>query len=113
MTCEEIITRADKLRNNAYPMELKLAWINDLEKRIQTEVFLHSPEELTIHESPDEALYGHPAFLDLYEAFLLAKLDLARGEYRNYMNSRTVFEDALKSYMKWYAETQRPAQTRR
>ena len=113
MTCEEVISRADKLKNNAFPVEIKLEWLNDLERRIQTEIFLYGPEELRIHASPAEEVFGHPAFLDLYEAYLLAKLDLARGEYRKYQNGQAVYEDALKSYMKWYAETKRPAQTRR
>ena len=112
MTVTEAIAYADAVKPNAFSDSDKLRWLNEAEGKVQVEVQLVDPEELVIYALPadaDETLLAAPPFDKLYPAYLAAMIDFANGEYDRYQATAAMFNSHFGDYMRWYAQTVRPA----
>ena len=129
MNVIDAIHMADSLKPNAFTLEQKLIWINELEGNIQTLIHGVDPslaaptepedgmEEAAVPASAgevrtliqyalpddDETILLAPAPYDgLYWKHLCAMIDYANGEYDKYAASQAVANAAYKDYAKWY-----------
>ena len=100
MTCEEIIRIVDNTRTNKAPAELKLSWINTLDRKINNELM---QGDFTVHTLTDNVLADDP---DIYVIYLLAQLDFYIGEFDRYNNEYLRFAQAYQDYGATYMRNQ-------
>lgn len=110
MTVRELLDYVDDVKPNAFTEGQKLLWLNELEARIQRDVFLSGeciqyrlPEDKSCEPllvPPHDAVYRH---------WLEAMIDYANGEYSKYQNTMQMFNAQWNSFVAWFAETYRPA----
>lgn len=114
MTVTEVLTAVDEIKPNAFSTAAKLRWLNQLELRIATEVFLLAPAELpaldlVANESGDwELLVGAP-YEDIYEIWLATEIDQHNAEYTKRANTTIVFDDRWRNFAAWFANMYEPA----
>jgi hypothetical protein len=113
-TLSGVITEADGLRpGNPFTNDQKTAFINELEGRIQTEVFLSDTVEITTYgytaDSAKQLILPAP-YDDLYLYHLLAMIDFSLGEYSKYQNSMAMFNEKYGGFVRYFASTYEPAQ---
>ena len=126
---------ADNLKPNAFALEQKLIWLNELEGKIQTLIHGIDPgpaappaseedeegmEEPVSPASADEVrafvqyalpedeetqLLAPAPYDGLYWKHLCAMIDYVNGEYDKYAASQAVANAAYKDYAKWYIRT--------
>lgn len=101
MTIQEIISSVDGVKPNAYDDEEKLRWINELERRIETNVY-DKTDGFTVHESTDEDTLLGAAWDDLYKAYLTARIASANGEYSEYANLINDYNEMAGEFQRWY-----------
>lgn len=111
----EIIARVDAVKPNAFSDEVKLGWIAELDGLLAANVFLMSPAEiLQVHYSYPEdmetmVLADFP-YDNLYDYWLIAKIDFMNGEYERYENTMQLYNAAYSSFVRWFINTYDPAQ---
>ena len=113
-TLQEVIELVDAIKPNAFDPAVKVAWINSLEGRIIVDVFQlpwsqavarkHSADDLNT-----ELLVRFPHD-DIYEAWLLAKIDFANGEAEKDENSITMYNEVYDNFVHMIAMRFDPAQ---
>lgn len=120
MTIASALAAVDALKPNAYTAAQKIAWLDECEKRVLTEVI--SNHELT---DAEEALYGAYAGYDsltdtdtellvpdpysvLYRWWLEANIDLTNMELGKYNNSTRLYKEALSDFAGWWLRTHMP-----
>lgn len=103
------------MRPNALSDDIKLRWINELEGKVQTDVFLLASAEVIsyttddIEDNADKELLVAPPHDKIYYEYLEARIDYANGDYDDYNNTMTVFESFWREFVAWFANTYRPA----
>lgn len=110
MRIRELLDYVDDVKPNAFTDAQKLLWINELEARIQRDVFLSG--ELIQYRLPgDETveLLLDPPHDAVYRYWLEAMIDYANGEYNKYQNTMQMFNAQWSSFVCWFAEMYRPA----
>lgn len=111
-TIKEIVEFVDGIKPNAFTNEQKVQWLNELEGRIQQEVFLmHKVETVEYHWDNDQnkQVLVEPPYDNVYALYLAAKIDFANGEYMKYQNSQTAFNDAMGAFVRYFAWRFAPA----
>ena len=112
MTLSEVMTRVDEIKPNAFSNEVKTSWMNEVEGMVQTEVFLFNHVDVvqySYEEDKDKTLLVAPPHDKLYAPYLEARIDYANGEYNKYQNTMQLFNQFYGEFMRWYADTYRPA----
>lgn len=115
MKVSELISFVDIIKPNAFPVSAKVAWLNEVEGMVWTEVMLLSPLEFVPHTYDDSTGEGDadllvvPPHSKLYNTYLCAMIDFANGEYDKYQNTMTLFNAHFSEFMRWYATHYRPA----
>ena len=115
MTLRECIESVDELIPNSFSNETKTKWLNEVEGKVQTEVFLLGPEEIktyTYDECAEHELLVDPPHSKLYEPYLIAKIQFANGEYGAYQNTFQMFNQFWNEFVCYFARLYRPADTR-
>ena len=102
-TLEEVITRVDELKPNAFTNEQKTEWINKVETRVQTEIMDVPENEMVVYDY--EADHGRELLVkmpyrDIYDYFLMAMIDYMAGDIPSYQNSMTMYNAAFDSRAK-------------
>lgn len=101
MTAQEVIDHVDSVKPNAFTSTDKLVWLNEIEGRVQTEVFLRKPDELIPLKSvTDELMVPYP-YSSLYSFYLQAMVDFHNNEYDRYDNTYAAFNKKWVEFMKW------------
>lgn len=116
MTLAELIAQVDDIKPNAFSNEAKTLWVNEIEGKIQTDVFLMAVENVVQYkysENADDVLLVNPPHDKLYREYLTAKIDYANGEYNKYENTMQMFNDFYTEFVMWFARNYRPAETHR
>lgn len=115
MKISELIALIDTVKPNAYPADLKVAWLNEVEGMVWTDIMLLSPLEFKAYsynantgEGDIELLVAIP-HSKLYNVYLAAMIDFYNGEYDRYHNSITLFNAYFSEFSRWYAMHYRPA----
>lgn len=116
-TFREIMERVDEVRPNAFSERQKLRWLAALEGRVAADVFLMDVAQIRELEPKfPEGLEREPLVSfphdDIYDTWLIAKIDEANREYTEYQNSMEYHNEHYSSFVKWFARTYRPAQGR-
>ncbi len=112
MTLKEVIERADELRPNDFSTEMKVAWLNEIEGMVQTNVMLLQAEDLVQYNWEDHAeteLLAKFPHDKIYWAYLIALIDFANDDTARYNNDMALFNERWGEYMRWYAGAYRPA----
>lgn len=107
MTVSEIISRADTIRPNAVPREVKLGFLSDVEGQVRVLICKDLPEDtkpLTEADTGKVLTAGGP-FERLYWLYLCAMYAYYAQDTELYANDRVVFEKAWSDYAKWYQRT--------
>lgn len=100
MTCADIINIVDNTRTNRVNAELKLMWINNLDRKIQAE--LMPDVQYSEHLISDSVLADDP---EIYVAYLLAQMDFYIGEHERYNNEYLKFAQLYQDYGATYIRT--------
>jgi hypothetical protein len=112
MRLKEVITAADEQKPNAFTNEQKTRWINDIEGKMQTEIFLFAPPQVicyTYEKDKNCELLADPPHDQIYISYLNTMIDFANGEYDRYGNTQQLFNSQYKEFMRWFAQNYRPA----
>lgn len=114
MKLTELIDHVDENKPNAFSNEQKTIWINQLERKIQRDVFLWDVGAQCVqYIYPETEADPDPELLadddEVYEHWLEARIDYANGEYDKYANSMEMFNAAMDAFKAWYIGTYHPA----
>lgn len=115
MRIREAIKWVDEVKPNAFDSETKVAWLNALEGRIASSVFLLAPAETrqlqySLPEDLETELLVTAPHDDMYTLWLAAKIDEANGEYDKYQNTMQIYNEHFGSFLRWFAGLYDPAQ---
>lgn len=140
MTIREAIDRADLIKPNQYPDELKMQWLSELDQRIYNDLFLthednpYEPSDAPVKPSEEEGveitedeeeslvfpytddtrvLLAESPYDVLYPSYLKAKVDECQEEITKYMNSSAIYNSQYRDYAKYYNRTHMPVQRRK
>lgn len=102
MTVRELLEVLDATKKNEMPDELKLRWINDVEGRVQCEIWKKSPELFKRVLSDEDILSVPDPYCSMYLLFLVSMIEFAEGNYGDYARLSIEFEKNLELYAKWY-----------
>lgn len=114
MKVKEAVKFLNETKPSAYTEEQLVRWLSECEGMVQTQVFLWAPPEHFSYSWPedeDTVLLVDPPFDKLYLSYLCAKIDFANGEYSKYQNSMQMFNSDFSEFMRWFANSYRPADT--
>lgn len=116
MKLSDVITNVDAIRpGNAYSNDMKTGWINSLEGRVQTDIFLLGAGEVMSYDYTTDAqkrLLIEPPHDDVYGIWLQAMIDFSQGEYSAYQNTMAMFNSMWANYAAWFFNTYDPFMTR-
>lgn len=115
MKLKQVIENVYETKPDAFSNETKTRWLNELEGRIQSEVFLFRPDNITTYtweENQDTDLFVKEPYAGIYEDYLTARIDLGNGEYDKYQNSKAKFEENFTAFKVWFIQTYHPADHR-
>lgn len=112
MKVKELLSFVDKIVPHSFPEEVQIRWINEVEGRVQTEILLLSDEDLTSYSWPEHQeteLFAKFPYDDIYWTYLAAMVAHANGEFGEYNNHITLFNERFLRFSAWYAGRYRPA----
>lgn len=121
-TINEVIRRVQALHPEAWPDEAKAAWLMELEGKLYREVILtHELDEGAVMpeyptswpEDGDKPLLAQAPYDQLYDAYLVARMDLENRDVENYNASATVATQLEREWRLWYHKTHMPITVRR
>lgn len=115
MTLKALIDFVDEIKPNAFSEDVKTAWVNEVEGFIQTDVFLLNVDdviEYSYAEDKNKELLALPPHSKVYWTYLNAMIDFANGEFNKYQNNMAMYNEFMGEYMRWFAQTYRPADRR-
>lgn len=111
LTLSRAIRLADSTRANSYNPETKTAWINELEKRMQSEIIRSYPGGPLVQYSydadKDAELLADPAYEGIYIDYLVYRCDLSDGGPL-LDKSRIKFEEAWGNYAEFFRHDVEP-----
>ena len=112
MTLKECIDFVDEIKPNAFTNEQKTQWLNEIEGRVQTEVFLWGMTNHTTYTyetNKNTELFVKPPYENIYYEYLSAMIDYANGEYDKAQNTMAMFEEKYTPFKAWFINTYHPA----
>ena len=105
MTVKEVVKRADALRMNTITEEQKAAWVCDLDGQL-AEMFGVAPPADNWPE--DRKLLMPSPHEDIYQLYLICKIDYYNQEMKLYANDLAIYNAALAEAQAWYRRNHRP-----
>lgn len=112
MTLKECIEYVDRNKPNAFSNEDKTRWINEIEGRIQSKIFLFGPDSIVQYDwdtQKNAELFVKPPHQALYYEYLYWRIDYNNGEYDKAQNSKASFDTLYNEFRKWFIEEYHPA----
>lgn len=110
MTVKDMLDYVDEVKQNSFSRKIKLIWLNELEYRVQTDVMLIAAESITYVPDDDTHQLLVPApWSEIYYDYLLMKLSEHLEESSEQNNRAATFDKAFTRFMRWWADTYRPA----
>lgn len=106
MKIREAIKRADALRLNTISEAQKAAWLYDLDGQL-AEMFGVKPAERTWPHDDRELLMPAP-HEEIYQLYLICKIDYYNQEMSLYANDRAVYNTALEEAQAWWRRHHMP-----
>lgn len=120
MQIKELFARIDEVMANDWSKELKIAWLNDIERQVIDEVFdthVMSEEDRTraatftgyTAETPEETiLLVRDPHSVLYQYYLEAQIARANGDSTQQKDATTLFDNMYLTYKRYINRTCRP-----
>ena len=105
MTIKETIKRADALRMNTVSEEQKAAWVNDLDGQLAEMFGIKPPAN---NWPQDRELLMPSPHEEIYQLYLICKIDYYNQEMKLYANDLAIYNTALAEAQAWYRRTHRP-----
>ena len=105
MTLKEAIRRADEIRPNALPEDMKASWVNELDGQI-AEMMGKEPPVNTYPE--DSTLLMPPPFDNIYYLYAAALIDHVQQDSELYYNDTVMFNASLDRAKAWYRRSNTP-----
>lgn len=97
MTIQELFDYTEDQFPSQYPDELKLIWVNQLEKEISDYLSRFDAEiEPVVHEELTEELQIDEP--DIYALYVSARSDFANAEYTRYNNKVAMFNQFFEDW---------------
>ena len=119
MKISEVIAKLDGLKPNAFTLEDKIGWIDELEWRIKRKIVdtheVIEPVEFDGYageESMEQVLIAPAPWDIVYLRWLECMVDYYNGESARFANSRILFNDAYAGFSAWYNRTHKPVKVR-
>lgn len=110
MKISEVIRYAGLVeKGNVMEEELAVLWLSELDGMIQSDIMLHSPEEIVSYSSKEDALLLKPPHDKLYVHYLVMMIRQQQQEYEGYQNAQAVVDEKLRTFRRWYVQHYRPA----
>lgn len=111
MTIEKAAALAIMQKPCRMPFELFVYWTDELEKRIQSEIFLTPAEEIRCHgmAGKDEELLAPKPYDGIYVSWLLCQIDWYNQEMEKYQYSMQRFTEQWTRFTKWWMDRHLPA----
>lgn len=106
MTVNAAVRRADELRPNTVSDEQKAAWLLDLDGQLAEMFGVDAPE----HTWPEkDAVLLMPApYEEIYQLYLICKIDYYQQEMSLYANDLVFYQSALAEAKAWYRRHHAP-----
>ena len=101
MKVGQIISIVDELKENDINEEIKLFWLNEVEGRIDSEIFKRSTSETKPLVSLGEELSAPAPYLRLYVLYLEAMIAFSKGDHDAYFKINGEFEKAFSEYSRY------------
>ncbi len=100
MTLINAIEEFDKYRKNDVSFEQKIKWLDELDRKINSEYLIprggEAFEEYSIHTPYNILLKAPQEYSEIYSLYLNMKLDYVNGEITRFNNSATLFNRLYK-----------------
>lgn len=113
-TLQDVIDDFDDLNFNAYSNEQKTSWINELEKKVQTEILKTYPgtplKQYDYADDQDTELLIDPAYEELYGMYLACKVSYSNMDWMTYDNEKSMFNLRYTEYADFHKRNNIPAQ---
>jgi hypothetical protein len=115
MTIMEAIHRIDAIKPNTYEQTEKVRWLSTLDGIVKREIIdTHEGgdsnpfEGYTVDTNMTTTLLVPPPYDEIYLYYLEAKIDYWNGEVGKYNNSITMYNEAYRSFERYYNRTHMP-----
>lgn len=106
MTINDVFEYTEKMYPCQYESDVKLMWVNQLEKEIADFLKLFGEVETYPHTvTTDEILIEEP---DIYALYIGARADFANGEYARYNNKVAQFNAFMEEWQARYMRDHKP-----
>ena len=99
MTVQDCIDYVDSIEPNAYTNAQKTGWLNEVEGKVYTQLFLVQPYEFK--QTPQTLALPAP-YDRMYSRYLQAMIHYANGEYDRYQNSMALFNEVWAEANRWF-----------
>ena len=112
MKIKELFDYVASVKPHVFPDTALTIWLNEIEGRIQREVFLTAPAEIIQYAWPGDQnteLLVDGGHSGVYRYWLQALIDFENGEYEKYQNTMEMFNAHYGAWVAWFAENYRPA----
>lgn len=116
MTIQQALDRKSIIDKDAFPPELKITWLSELDAQLYIEL-------IQTHENPDKVNFSPYTSEDggkmllvpfpydkLYIPYLMARAAEAYGEIEEYNNHASVYERFLREFKGYWNKKYRPLQ---
>ena len=102
MTVEKILLLVDSTIENEICEEIKLDWLCSVEGLLLSEIYKKSPEEILLPKGGDDVLTLPDAYASVYLTYILAMVELTKGNYEGFSKLNAEFEKAFSAYGRYY-----------
>ena len=105
MTVKEAMRRADALRMTTVSDEQKAAWVCDLDGQLAEMFGVETPAN---NWPEDRELLMTSPHEEIYQLYLICKIDYYNQEMKLYANDLAIYNTALAEAQAWYRRHNRP-----
>ena len=121
MTIQGALDMADQLKPNMMSRAMKIAFLNELDGKIHTEVIMthaHAAEEETLpvydtETDPGTELLIPSPYDGFYPYWIMSRIDELNQEMDKYNNDRALFENKYQEATDWINRTRMPVRLAR
>ena len=103
MTVKEIIDYTDKLKPNSFDFETKLAWLNQVEGMLKSEINKMPVNDIEMLTDEEDTLCAPHPYAQIYSFYIISMMDFFSGDLEKYRNSSVAYNDAMRTYAKFVA----------
>lgn len=101
MTVKEIIEYTDKLKPNSFDFQTKLAWLNQVEGMVHSEIMKTPLDKIKMLTDENEVLSVLHPYSQLYSFYIISMIDFFSGDFVKYQNSSAAYNNAVRLYSKF------------